>query len=135
MDPDIRWKQRLDSFLRALALLKEAAELPSLSKLEREGLIQRFEYTYELAWNTLKDLMEARGQTDLIGSRDVFRRAFQLGLIGSGETWMDMIRSRTLTSHTYDEATALEIEARVRSRYLGLFEQLSTRLGELRVEA
>lgn len=74
--------------------------------LEREGLIQRFEYTYELAWNTMKDYLEDQGYRDITGSKDTVKQAFQSGLITDGETWFDMIESRKLTSHTYDEETA-----------------------------
>jgi nucleotidyltransferase substrate binding protein (TIGR01987 family) len=103
-----------------------------LSELEEQGLIKAFEYTYELAWNTMKDFLEHRGQTDIYGSRDVIRKAFELGLIEDGENWMDMLKSRNMTSHTYNQETADEICKVVRERYHMLFRQLAEKLTELR---
>jgi len=77
-----------------------------LSRLDVQGLIQCFEYTHELAWKTLKDFLEARGVRELYGSRDSTRAAFVANLIESGETWMEMIQGRNLTTYTYNEATA-----------------------------
>src|SRR5256885_16748890 len=94
---DIRWIQRFNHFNKALSQLSEAAALAKerpLSKLEQQGLIQAFEFTHELAWNTLKDFLESRGTTDLYGSRDATREAFAKGLIDDGEAWMAMIQSR-----------------------------------------
>lgn len=109
MDQDTRWRQRFDNFVKAFEGLNEAVELSMtrpLSKLEKQGLIQAFEYTHELAWNTLKDYLRDKGITGLIGSKDSVRAAYQNDLITEGEVWMQMIRARNLTVHTYDEATA-----------------------------
>ncbi len=107
---DIRWIQRFDNFKRALAQLTMGVELlrqRSLSLLEEQGLIQAFEYTHELAWNVLKDyLTEYGGMVGLIGSRDTTREAFRRDLITEGEIWMEMIKSRNLSSHTYNQDTA-----------------------------
>ena len=100
-DQDIRWIQRYNHYTQALAQLTKFIEKGELNELEKQGLIQAFEYSYELAWNTIKDYFEAQGETDIHGSRDAFRLAFRRGLIEDGKTWMDMIKSRTLTSHTY----------------------------------
>lgn len=110
-----------------------AQERP-LSKLEEQGLIQAFEFTHELAWNTLKDFLEERGVQDLYGSRDTTREAFKTGLIENGEAWMDMIRSRNLTSHTYEEATAAKIVSAIRTTYFTEFEALRLKLDELKGE-
>lgn len=121
---DIRWIQRFNNFNKAFAQLSAAVALSQtrpLSKLEEQGLIQAFEYTHELAWNTLKDFLEDRGALDLYGSKDATRSAFKLGLIEDGETWMDMIRSRNLTSHTYDESTAAAIVAAIIQNYFAAF--------------
>jgi nucleotidyltransferase substrate binding protein (TIGR01987 family) len=128
---DIRWQQRFGNFRQALACLKEAVELSqqrSLSDLERQGLIKAFEFTHELSWKTLRDFLVSRGVSDLFGSRDTTREAFAQGLISDGETWMEMIRHRNLSAHTYDEATVLEIVAGVVTSYLGAFEELESRL-------
>jgi nucleotidyltransferase substrate binding protein (TIGR01987 family) len=94
---DIRWIQRYNNFNKAFGQLSDAvklAEQRQLSKLEEQGLIQAFEYTHELAWNTLKDFLENRGMQNMYGSRDATREAFKAGLIENGETWMEMIDSR-----------------------------------------
>jgi nucleotidyltransferase substrate binding protein (TIGR01987 family) len=117
---DIRWMQRFGNYKKALIQLEEALELAKtrkLSRLEQQGLIQAFEYTFELAWNTMKDFFEDQGETGILGSRDAFRLAFKRGLIQNGEIWMDMIQSRMLTSHTYDEETADKIAADIITRY------------------
>jgi len=88
---DIRWHQRFQNFQKAFALLEEAVELSltkGLNKLEEQGLIQRFEFTHELAWNVLKDYFEYQGNTNITGSRDATREAFSIGLIEDGEGWM-----------------------------------------------
>jgi len=110
MNADVRWIQRLDNFSRALAQLRYGVELcqeRKLSILEEQGIIQAFEYNHELAWSLLKDyLAEYGGLVNLIGSRDTTREVFKRGLIDDGEQWMEMIKSRNLSSHTYNEGTA-----------------------------
>ena len=97
---DIRWEQRFANYQKALSRLQKFIDKGELSELEEQGLIKAFEYTYELAWNTLKDFLGNRGQTDIYGSRDAIRKAFESGLIDDGESWMDMLASRNKTSHT-----------------------------------
>lgn len=127
-DSDLRWKQRFASFEKARSRLTAAVNLARarpLSDLERQGLIQAFEFTHELAWNLMKDWLLWKGPVVLAGSRDVTREAFAQGLIADGETWMDMIRARNLSSHTYNEETAEEILILVVDRYCEAFEALS----------
>jgi len=134
---DIRWIQRFNNFLKAFSQLREAVALGrerQLSRLEGQGLIQAFEYTHELAWNTLKDFLESRGASNLYGSRDTTREAFRAGLIENGEAWMNMITSRNLTSHTYDEATAEKIIAVIRDGYCAEFAAFKARFDQLRQE-
>jgi nucleotidyltransferase substrate binding protein (TIGR01987 family) len=134
---DIRWIQRFNNFAKALSQLKEAvvlAQKRSLSKLEEQGLIQAFEFTHELAWNTVKDFLEDRGLQDLYGSRDTTRQAFKTGLIENGEIWMAMIQSRNLTSHTYDEATAAQIASAIITAYFSEFEKLRSKLAKIKKE-
>jgi nucleotidyltransferase substrate binding protein (TIGR01987 family) len=134
---DVRWIQRLMRFSQALAQLRDAnalAQSRALSKLEEQGMIQAFEYTHELAWKVLKDFLESRGGQNLYGPRDVTRLAFQMGLIMDGDTWMAMIESRNLTSHTYDEDTAQKILKSIRQDYVPQFEKLERRLESLRME-
>ncbi len=105
MPDSSRWEQRLEYFLRALKLLEELnqKDLGAFSLLEKEGLIQRFEYTFELAWKVLKDKMESDGiLLDQISPRAIVRQACQANYIKNVEVWMDMIVARNLMSHTYD---------------------------------
>lgn len=135
--PDIRWVQRFNHFLKALSQLEGAVQLAQerpLSKLEEQGLIQAFEYTHELAWNTLKDFLENRGARNLYGSKDATREAFKLGLIENGDVWMDMIKSRNLTSHTYNESTATTIVTAVFNAYFTEFVSLRRKLETLQQE-
>lgn len=128
---DTRWKQRLNNYSKALRQLTKFIDKGELNELEQQGLIQSFEYTYELAWNTIKDFFEAQGQTDILGSRDAFRLAFRRGLVEDGEVWMDMIKSRALTSHTYNEAVAQAIGHSIVTEYYGAFMRLYERLQAL----
>lgn len=133
--PDIRWIQRLDHFSQAFLQLQEAVELAKqrkLSRLEEQGLIQAFEVTHELAWNTLKDFLESRGASGLYGSRDATREAFKKGLIENGEAWMDMIKSRNLTSHTYNEDTAKHVAQAILDVYFAEFRTLQSAMQTLR---
>jgi nucleotidyltransferase substrate binding protein (TIGR01987 family) len=132
---DIRWIQRFNHFSKALNQLTRFIEKGALNELEKQGLIQSFEYTYELAWNTLKDYFETQGETNIHGSRDVFRMAFRRGIIEAGETWMDMITSRTLTVHTYDEEIAEKIAADIANRYYPEFIMLAEKMESLKKEA
>ena len=128
MTADVRWQQRFSNFCLALEQLETFFEPPALNQREQQGLIKAFEYTFELSWNTLRDLLRSQGNANLLGSRDTLREAFQLGLISDGETWMLMIQDRNLTSHTYNRATAEAIAANITNRYLACFQQLRMRL-------
>lgn len=134
MNEDIRWKQRFSNYQKALRQLQKFIDKGELSELEEQGLIKSFEYTYELAWNTLKDFLEFQGHSDIFGSRDAFRKAFQLGIIEDGATWMDMIKSRNRTTHTYNEETANEISRTVISVYFDAFKELHDKLDTLKKE-
>jgi nucleotidyltransferase substrate binding protein (TIGR01987 family) len=130
---DIRWEQRFSNFRKALLKLSEGAEimLDKITDLEKEGVIQRFEFTHELAWNVIKDYLEYQGNTSITGSRDATREAFKLGLVSNGEVWMDMIVSRNKTSHMYDENTANEIFEKVINQYYPLFLELQHKMESL----
>ncbi|WP_019589817.1 MULTISPECIES: nucleotidyltransferase substrate binding protein [unclassified Thioalkalivibrio] len=137
-DLDVRWKQRLANFRRALAQLESAVRLAQqreLSDLERQGLIQAFEFNHELAWNVMKDYFAWQGNTAITGSRDAIREAFAKGLVEDGEGWMEMIRSRNLTAHAYNEQVAREIAEQVVWRYHALFDAFARRMGELEGQA
>jgi nucleotidyltransferase substrate binding protein (TIGR01987 family) len=100
-DADVRWQQRFANFQAALDQLEGFFEPPALNEREQQGLIKAFEYCFELGWSTLRDLLLAEGNADLLGSRDTLRLAFSRGLIDDGEAWMRMIQDRNLTSHSY----------------------------------
>jgi len=124
MTEGMRWKQRFSNFRRALQTLADAVELAGqrpLSKLEQQGLIQGFEFTHELAWNVLKDYLDAQGYVGLIGSRNATRQAFKDGLIQDGEAWMDMIKARNLTSHTDNTTVAEGIATDILARFYPAF--------------
>ena len=131
MNSDIRWIQRFDNYGRALQTLRNAAELATqrpLSELEQQGLIQGFEFTHELAWNLLKDFLEAQGIAGLIGSRDAIRTAFKNGLLEDGETWMEMIKARNLSSHTYQLELANRLAAEILQRFYPAFVALELKM-------
>ena len=132
---DIRWLQRFQNYQKALAQLTQAVDLShqrTLSKLEQQGLIQSFEYTHELAWNTLKDFLEARGAAEIFGSRDTTRAAFTAGLIDQGEVWMQMIQSRNQSTHTYNEEMMTQIVTAVIQTYMAEFTKLQSKFEQLR---
>ena len=126
----IRWVQRFGNFKKSLAMLEKYVEKKNLGDLEKPGLIKLFETTFEQAWLTIKDFYEYQGETGIQGSRDSFRLAYQRGLISDGASWMDMIESRKLTVHTYDEKTASIVEDEVMNVYFPLFNQLKQQLQE-----
>lgn len=132
---DIRWQQRFQNFLKAFALLEQAIEkykTEGLSELEEQGLIQRFEFTHELAWKVLKDYFEYQGNTEITGSRDATREAFQQGLISEGEGWMAMIKSRNQSSHTYNTQIAKEVVQSIVEEYHTLFASFKIKMETLK---
>ncbi len=134
---DIRWVQRFQNFKKAFHQLSDAAGLAQqrgLSELEQQGFIQAFEFTHELAWNTLKDFLEGRGTANLFGSKDATRQAFAAGLIENGGVWMEMIQSRNQSTHTYDGKTAEAIAKAIISGYLPEFEKFQKKFMELERE-
>lgn len=132
MAKDVRWQQRFTNFKKAFIQLSEAVSLPSYSRLEQQGLIKCFEFTYELAWNTLKDYLEDQAHTGITGSKDTFRLSNRLGLIADGDIWMDMVSSRNATTHTYNEATAEDIAQAIKYDYYYEFQKLIDTLEQLR---
>jgi len=122
---DVRWQQRFANFQRAFLLLREAMEndMNRLSQLEKEGIIQRFEYTFELAWNVLKDKMENDGIIlDQLSPRAVVRQAYAAKYIQDAEVWFKMIGDRNLMSHTYDFAKFEVVIESIAEQYLPMLE-------------
>ena len=136
-DPTPRWWYRFDNYHRAFTLLREALERERpLTQLEEEGVIQRFEYTTELAWKTLKDYLESENVVfEQITPRAVIRRAFEAGVIQQGEAWQKALDARNRMSHTYSFETFEQVIADIRSTYLSCFAELYEFLLERRIEA
>ena len=134
MDEDIRWKQRFLNFKKALVTLKNAVELAAereLTDLEKQGTIQGFEFTFELAWNVMKDYLEEQGVTGIIGSKNAIRHAFNKGIIEDGEVWMDMVKDRNLASHVYDEETAEGLFVAIKNIYYLEFNKLAEKMNTM----
>jgi nucleotidyltransferase substrate binding protein (TIGR01987 family) len=125
---DIRWVQRFQNYKKALSQLKKFIDKGNLNELEEQGLIQAFEYTYELSWNVMKDFYEEQGETNIQGSKDTIRLAFKRGLISEGDKWMAMIENRKLTVHTYNEEIASQVASLILNDYFNLFVSLRNEL-------
>lgn len=128
---DAQWIQRFSNYQKVLSQLQEFISRKDLSNLERQGLIKAFEYTYELSWNTIKDFYENQGETNIQGSKDAFRMAFKRGLVDAGEIWLDMVESRKLTVHSYDEVIAKKVEDLIFKDYFNQFLKLAAKLKTL----
>lgn len=124
MDSDVRWKQRFLNYKKALATLTKGIrqyQEKGLSELEKQGVIQGFEFTHELCWKVMQDFLKDQGETNLYGSKDVTRLAFNRGIISDGEQWMNMITDRNLSSHTYQEEISELIFTHIIHVYFDLF--------------
>lgn len=127
---DIRWHQRFINFNKAFKQLERFMEHDRLNEMEEQGLIKAFEYTYELSWKTLQDLLKEKGYIDIVGPKPVIEQSFQDGYITDGHGWMKMHVSRNLSSHTYDQQTANEIISGIKNEYFILLKNLVLRLDE-----
>jgi len=128
---DIRWVQRFNNFNKTLKGLQKAIneyQEDTEDEVVKVGMIKFFEMTYELAWLTMKDYYEDQGETGIQGSKDAIKLSSNRGLIHQAQDWFDMVDSRKLSVHTYDEKTAQEVAEDIVVKYLGLFIQLQTRL-------
>jgi nucleotidyltransferase substrate binding protein (TIGR01987 family) len=129
---DIRWHHRLISFNKAFNQLERFISEKGLNEMEEQGLIKAFEYTFELGWKTLQDLLKEKGYSDIPGPKPVIEQSFQDGYITDGKEWLKMHASRNLTSHTYDKETADEIIQEIREHYFNLLKELHIKLSEER---
>lgn len=127
MDNDIRWKQRFSNFKKASLQLTEFIERQKLNKFEIQGLIQCFEYTFELAWKTMKDYLEQEG-FEVKSPRSAIQIAFQTQLITEGHIWIDALEKRNLMAHTYDEEKASEAETLIKEKYYTVIVKLRSKL-------
>jgi len=128
---DIRWKQRFDNFEKVFLRLKDALLNETPSELEKAGVIQYFEFTFELGWKTLKDYLQEMG-VEVRFPRDTIKEAFKNELIQDGDLWIEMLEKRNQMSHTYDEFAANQSFQLVRDEFIHGIEQLYTKLKELR---
>lgn len=130
MEPTPRWLLRFESYKKALALLRNACEITAgnPTDLERDGIIQRFEFTFELAWKVLKDFLEFNGIRNLRSPADVRQTAFKYEYISDGVGWYDMQEGRNTSSHEYDEAKVIKLYAKIVNRFLPLLEELKITL-------
>ena len=134
MDEDIRWKQRFENYKKALATLKNAVELMQtreLTDLEKQGMIKGFEFTFEMAWNVMKDYLEEQGITGIIGSKGAIRHAFNKDLIEEGQIWMDMIEGRNIAAHTYDEEKADKLLKKIQDVFYEQFSAFAEKMSGL----
>lgn len=123
MSTEDRWKQRYQNLLKAFNLFEQAETAGELSRLEEEGLIQRFEYTFELAWKTLKDYLQSQGVAATF-PRQVIKEAFQAKMLSDGEVWLEILDKRNQLSHTFDETAFEESVHAVRNRYYAAVAEL-----------
>lgn len=131
MTEDVRWKQRFQNYQLALSQLKEFIDKGSLNKFEVQGLIQCFEYTFELSWKTMKDYLENEG-FEVKSPRSAIQTAFQSQLITDGHIWIEMLNNRNLMAHTYNEKYATEAEQLIRETYLHLLIHLEEKFEGIR---
>ncbi len=121
---EIRWKQRFVNFDKAFNQLKNAVDrFDDLDNLAKEGLVQRFEYTFELAKNTIKDFLESKGENEKY-PRDILKKAFQFQIITNGELWLEILDKRNIMSHTYNETTSIDVVNKIKNEYFSEIEKL-----------
>ena len=123
MNKEIRFKQRFENFQRSYQLLSHAVDNKQTSDIERAGLIQFFEMTFELSWKTLKDYLESQG-FDLKTPKEIFKQAFQTGIIKDGHAWMEALEDRNLMTHTYNEQMSLKVVGLIKEKYYPCIKQL-----------
>ncbi|MBM7554488.1 nucleotidyltransferase substrate binding protein [Thalassobacillus pellis] len=128
---EVRWKQRFENFEKAYLVLQENVTHPIKTDLERAGLVQLFEVTFELSWKVLKDYLEAEGFS-VKSPRETLKQAFQIGLIEEGHPWMDALADRNLTAHTYNDALADKLVKEIKESYFPMIEQLYHKLSKER---
>ncbi|MBZ9637330.1 nucleotidyltransferase substrate binding protein [Clostridium sp. FP1] len=126
---DIRWKQRFENFNKSYKLMEKYSKQKITSELEKAGIIQFFEMTFELAWKVLKDYLEAEGYV-VKSPRETIKQAFQIGLIDNGHVWIDALANRNLTTHTYDEALADKMTKEIVELYFPELKKMYDRLSE-----
>lgn len=121
---DIRWEQRFQNFSKAMQYLENALLIPNPDIVQKAGIIQFFEMSFELAWNMVKDYLQEQGFVDIKSPRGALKKAFEMGMIENGHHWMDLLLDRNLTVHTYDEQKATDMELLIQNKYFPLLKEL-----------
>ena len=121
---DIRWEQRFQNFSKSMNYLGSALQIADPDIVQKAGIIQFFEMSFELAWNMVKDYLEEQGFVDIKSPRGALKKAFEMGIIENGHDWMDLLLDRNLTAHTYDEEKATEMEQLIQNKYFPLLKAL-----------
>ena len=130
-----RWLQRKEDLIKATARLQEALNVENVTDVVIDGVLHRFELTFELAWKTMKDYLEYVGLIQKTGSpREVLQNAYQNDLIDNGEDWIEMMLSRNTLSHLYDEDESREIYEKIKNKYADMIEELINGLNSKEVE-
>jgi nucleotidyltransferase substrate binding protein (TIGR01987 family) len=126
---NVRWRQRFDNFKKSYQLLEKYSSLELTSEIEKAGLIQFFEITFELAWKVLKDYLEAQGYM-VKSPRETIKQAYQMEIIDDGHVWIEALSSRNQTTHTYDEQFTEKFVQEIQEVYFPLFKSLYEKLLE-----
>ncbi|GMQ30103.1 nucleotidyltransferase substrate binding protein [Algoriphagus confluentis] len=121
---DIRWKQRYANFSKAMGHLEKALEIPEPDMVQKAGIIQFFEMSFELAWNMVKDYLEGQGFVDIKSPRGALKKAFEVNILEKGHEWMELLQDRNLTAHTYDEQKATDMEHLIQNKYFPILKEL-----------
>lgn len=129
MEVDVRYKQRFENYKKSFVLLQTAVAIENPSVVEKAGVIQFFETTFELAWKLLKDYLNYLGY-DVKSPRDAIKTAYSTELIKNGDVWIEALMDRNLTTHTYDEKIADEIYVKIKENYYFLLEALHKQFEE-----
>ena len=121
---DIRWKQRFANFSKAMGHLENALQIPEPDMVQKAGIIQFFEMSFELAWDMVKDYLEEQGFVDIKSPRGALKKAFEVNILENGHEWMELLQDRNLTAHTYDEQKATDMEHLIQDKYFPILKEL-----------
>lgn len=121
---DLRWKQRFANFSKAMNHLENALQIPEPDIVQKAGIIQFFEMSFELAWNMVKDYLDEQGFVDIKSPRGALKKAFEMNILENGHDWMDLLQDRNLTAHTYDEQKASHMEKLIKDKYFPILKDL-----------
>ena len=121
---DIRWKQRFQNFKKAMSYLEQGLEIPNPDIIQKAGIIQFFEMSFELAWNMVKDYLEEQGFVDIKSPKGALKKAYEMNMLENGHDWMDLLQDRNLAAHTFDEQKATEMEQLIQNKCFPLLKAL-----------